>query len=883
MSYTLIIKFPFRSVNDEKYTLALHTVSQSPMTAAKNAMLRDRRCFSHVTGQNTGDDWLDIFEGTLCGSVKAVDDARDDLFSPLCPSKLKFSIGCSEFPAWLMHLCNTATNVRAVLYTDTEALATPLRVRWRGYLLCNTLNMTVVNDLLACPMVAIDDIGLAKYMPFRANCEGRPAHLSLFALFEKYWGINWRDNFETAYTDLGLATNQAALYWQRNASIDDDDGNEVKDLLHALHVNLERYYLERDATWETVLQDVCQYIGVHFVIGGYEGNYSYDNYILASYDSGSFTTYTYGLITGNTSSSASTLHTTLGNQVKMGGNVQITFEPDKWKGAKVTSKPERPPVHSYLGADNVKDITPNAGHGGFVQTRIGKLGSGGYAEELEYWRLIYTRIVNAEDQWTDEADYVELENCKVSAAGREVGGNGYFPMTDAALGSLKPTGNDTDTLEFITEKRGMIPVKIGSFKINNEEWVKSMYSYFMLLNNVWGRKYWDDDDAVNTDTSDTFKAATLKPFGRDGSVLSAAKAFLKIDFKAMILNENIGKMDDIFETDGVSYYPGLYGRESVVFPITRSFHSYTGYEYQITGRLENHGANWFANETTAYLTVRISIGNWFYVYDSVNHVWAWNYYANAADAPLSKMPIVGPIDEKWVPSSGAANGVVSNYYYVELQPKRRIFDDGFIIPLEGISNHSHALQGEMKVEIWWPTASLNYYEAGAGPKRNNILSILIHDIEVSYTDEAEMTDADIEVKSVQETDPDSNTKELKELQLELSTPKVDGVFNNCLLYDGGKMWHNLQAIRTQGGSFITPEDYLSGMIARVYSRPAVWMELNRPFSAGGYGDVANIDFRVVGLSEAPLVTFVPVERTFDYTKGWVKWKLQQLSSSEVVV
>ena len=175
----LIIKFPFQSVNDEQYVLVLHHESEdNDYFHPIYAMQHDNRCFKHIETLDDGKEKVYIYEGTLCGSVKAEDDSREDMFTPLASSKLSFNMACQDFPDWLMNLCNKATSMRVVLYTVTDYLSNPLRERWRGYLQCNTLNMTVVNDLLACPLVAVDEIGVAKQMPFRDNCSGQPAHLS---------------------------------------------------------------------------------------------------------------------------------------------------------------------------------------------------------------------------------------------------------------------------------------------------------------------------------------------------------------------------------------------------------------------------------------------------------------------------------------------------------------------------------------------------------------------------------------------------------------------------------------------------------------------------------------------------------------------------------
>ena len=876
--FRLIIKFPFQSVNDEQYVLALHTERDNPFVNAKDAMDAERDVFRHVADYTAAGASVSEYEGTLCGSVKADDDSREDLFSPLCPTKLKFNVACHQFPTWLMDLCGYATNVAVVLYAVTDAQDTPLQVRWRGYLQCNTLNMTVVNDHMACPLVAVDEIGLAKYMPFRANMPGNPAHLTLYELFSLWWNMNWKDHFAMAYYSLGLALDQAALYWQRNAGLTDDDGNRVTDLLNTLVINFERYYLDREATWQTVFEDVCRYLGVHFAIGGYAGNYSYDNYLLSSYDGDVFETYAYGLANGSVTSMMAVRYSTLGNQRKMGGNLQITYEPDKWKGVKVKSEPERPPKHDYLAKDNVREIAPATGHEGFCQVRIGQYNNDmqtGPIIDLSYWRLIYCGIVSAEDQWVEEAEYIELEPCTVSTSGRTVGNDGYFHFTDAPLGRTRPSGEDTDDIEFIAEKRGMIPVKIGDFEDISPEWPKKMKSYLMLLNNFWGRRYWLNDSYIYTDTSNPYKVASIHPFASDGSIRPNVTAWLKIDLAAYILNENITENDKIFEVDqNGNTHPDLLGLKGTVFPMLKSYHNYEDWSNNITGRLSDIGGN---NVTWSYpfLTCRLRIGKWFFIYDMDNNTALWQYYNVPANAPTFRLPIVGNLEKVWQ-LVNMSRRVVKNYYYDEMNPKNGLTDAAFMVPISGVSIHGQPLEGKATLEIWWPTPGLNYVMSGNDRLYNNILYILINDIEITYTDEAELAGTDIKVEEKTETDPYNEMKELKEVELELSTPKVDGVFANCLLFDGGKVWHNLQGITDSDLNVMTPERYLAEAMAKVYSRPQMWVELEREFEAANYGNVANMDFRVGGLTEAPKGIFVPVVRSFDFTKGWVKWKLQEL-------
>lgn len=894
MANKLIIKFPFSSVNNEKYVLALQMKRASSYIAAWDAMEADTRCFTLLDQYISGEDIVMEYEGTLCGSVKAEDDARDDMFEPLCSSKLKFNIACQQFPSWLMDACVFARDIRVILYAVTGESETPLRVRWRGYLQCNTLNMTVVNDLLACPLVAIDEIGVAKHLPFRANCDGRPGYLSVYELFKKWWTMNWTDHFLEAYTDLGLATNQAALFFARDLCFKFDANNYNRDILKSTILNLERYYLNPDATWKDVLDNVCRYLGVHFVIGAYSSNYSYDNYIISSYDAmtGNKTNYSVTLANDYTFGSTTPKYATLGNQEKMGADLQVTYEPDKFKGVKVTSIPERPPKHDYLEKDNIREIAPASGHEAYADCRIGQHKAGTFSDELEYWRLVYTEIVDAPDQWTEEADYIELEDCNVSQEGRAVGGSGYFPFTDAPLGRNKPNGEDTDSIEFIMEKKGMIPIRLGHFDVKDLPTIPAkLTDYLMLLNNIWGRKYWFEDQAVTQTSALEFKVASIYPFGLDASILPADKAFLAIDFSAMILNENIGAGDDIMETTDPSMsnftiYTNLFGCNGSVFPMTKSYHDYSDDDEHTTGKLVDAPShNQHVVHFVPFLNVRLRIGNYFYYYDwddESNR--RWTYYSNPDDAPIFKLPLIGSAQRRWMNQYGYGNIVIDNYYYSDLHPSSRNIEPCFYVPLDNVSKYGNPLNGRVCLEIFWPTPSLNYWtDTWAIPNTNhynNILSILIKDIDIRFTDEAEIAGDNIDNIAKTESDPANDTKVLKEVSLEMATPQTDGVFNNCLLYtDADKLYKNLKEVYKQTETTpMTFEKSLADMMSAVYSRPQVWVEFQRKFRAANYGNIANMEFRVSGLTEAS-GTFVPVERTFDFTKGWVRWKLQKLSDS----
>ena len=53
---------------------------------------------------------------------------------------------------------------------------------------------------------------------------------------------------------------------------------------------------------------------------------------------------------------------------------------------------------------------------------------------------------------------------------------------------------------------------------------------------------------------------------------------------------------------------------------------------------------------------------------------------------------------------------------------------------------ANQLSGRVELEIYWPTPYLNYYQSTQLSEQyyNNILAILISDIEIEYTDDAQL-------------------------------------------------------------------------------------------------------------------------------------------------
>lgn len=869
---SILIRFPFSSINDEQYELVLYTSTSGYQTNAITAMNADSN-FRHTSDEQIGENYVQTFEGTLVGDVSSEDSDREDVFVPLLESKLKFNMACQQFPTWLMDICQYYTNVKVVL----SVMYGGARIeRWRGYLMANTLNMTVVNDLMACPLVAVDEIGMAKYLKFNENLnEQYGAYYSLLGLLGNYWTLN-QTNFNEVYKILGL-TAAGTLFVVRDMAYTDDDGDGDSNIVGNFCVNLHQYYIDRDATWADVIGDAMEYLGM--VIGtGNKGPLGNDCYILSSADYGyeHYKVYHFGSTSYQTGNSR--MFDDFGNQQKVGADFQATCSPCEWKGVKVKSLPQRPPVHEYLNKDNVKAIEPASGHEEWCETRIGKKTEvSSTIDDFKYRVFQYTQLVDKEDQYIPEASYVNMENCGVATAARAVGiGQGYFPLTDSALGRNRPDGNDTDSLDFALSKIGMITARIGTYETPRQKISADLKDYFVILNNAWGRLYWDDDSVVSDTIGNPSTIAEFMPFAGDRSIRPSNDSYLSIDMSALFINENIG--DDICTTNQAvtpnTMVDDFEGLIQAVFPITESYHQWNNgdvaavYTGSLVGNSHNH-----VTSNYPFIYARLSIGGWFW--DGS----AWVHVESGNAGPWFQLPLIptGETTKYWMVGTGYMHGEVNNYYYTECRPRVGASDNIFRIPLSGLSSHSQPLEGRVMLEIGGRVPFFNAYKPTVGDMRyNNILFVLLSEIEVKYTDAAEIAEKDIETFGKFEVDPYSTTKKTKEVELQMSTPSVDGIFSNCMLYDGGKAWHNLQHVHRAGGADTTPEAIKAEEMAAVYCGDQVTVEFSREFDGVNTDNIYNVGFTVSNLTEVA-GTFMPLTRKFNWTKGTVRWKLQKVA------
>lgn len=876
----LDIRFPFSDINDEDFMLVMSVERETAFPVVLGALDNDR-CFRHISTDKGEEDVVYTYEGTLTGDVLSKDDNRDDVFVPLVSSKLSFNMACQLFPWWLMDLCNYYTDVRMLLYAIDHDASDAAYEMWRGYLQCNTLNMTVVDDFMSCPLVAIDEVGVAKYIRIKDTISGKPARVTIWELFQAWHAIH-AANFAHLYSVAGISDAESRMVFSKNAVAYIGVGQEAGYLPSLLSLNLQRYYLmgegtgednedelNKEAKWGDVFEDVLQFIGVHFTMGSCSATNSHDphnhHYIIGSIDSGSFSKFAY--IFSNTSHLSiivPAIFETFGNQQKIGADLQISYEQDKYKGARVTSKPERMPVHKFLEKTQV--IAPSSGHSDGIMYRLGAEGdNSNRINEYEYMRLQYT------EPGITDTDYVEMEDCSMATAGRSVGQSGYFPCTDSALAKDRPDGDCTDSLDFITTKIGLITVRLGEFFENYAEAITYMKDYFIILNNKWGRKYWDSDDAVNDQVDSPRKFGTLFPFGTDESLMIDTNAYLKIDMTAFFLNENVG---DIGFAYNDTYNGNLYGSTQLVFPRLRSDYDYSDPSKSLNAVLKSTSQN-HVDSYFPYIWARLCIGDYWW------NGTTWVYQQDPSQGPTFKLPLIPEDTERyWLTQNPVRpHKNVLNYYYTACHPKIGAADGNFLVPLAGLSERTRPLEGRVKLEILGRIDSFNYRQTeGVGvAKYNNILFVMLNDVNISVTDKADLVNMDVRLKETTESDPTSDTKELLEVSFNMASPQYDGIFTNALFYVYGKTWKYLTKVHKEGtNNELTFEKYAADQMSSVYSMPKSMIEFSRPMSALGGENIFNSDFVVHQLTEIQ-GKFMPVQRTFYWTKGRVRWKMQRIS------
>lgn len=875
MNY-IIIKFPFSSVNDEDYTLAMVINYPTSVSSILSVLNADTQVFTAGVSSSSGDDTIYNYTGTLTGSVKAVDDEREDLFEPLIASKLTFNMAVETFPAWLVGIAGEYTKV--VLYKTVNSVNYEI---WRGYLQSQTLNMTVVHDKLSVGLVALDEVSMAKYINFpeaMTFASISDSYMTVYELVKAYHVLHqthglsrYAASFDDVYTLLSL-TSTDIMYWQRNLSIHDDDGNEILNVPQALTVNLDKWTQDENATWADIFDAVFRYLCVTFNVGAYGSLTDHDVYMLTCpTDSHTCQQYIYMFDDDTYMTNHVDVFNSYSNPTKIGADLQVSTEPIQYNKLEVTSEPQRFQAHKYLGDDEYPIIDKAK----FIRSEWGYAADqdAGDFEHLEVHKMYYLKPKS------DEDPYLTIHPCQVGE-GYLMARGGLIAYDDLSSCDdlTAPDASVADSLDFILFKEGACVIKLGQFKITSADQTPidedtNLNNYFLIMNHMWGNRV---NQAAYTMQEQHLADRPWLTFTSLGTVAALHPYwphYLKIKMGVMFIRENFGESS----LNGMYlYHPAIDDNHD------KTLMSWTDPKIIMPARSSEY-TKFNEADSDYYATVqaplvgfrcRLGIGNRYYNGAS------WVTVGSGQTPPTFYLRLlVDGTDWGAASHTGTFNLETACYYYAVATPWGADMTDITqfrLIDLSGLSIHGQPLVGQLQLTIMGQIDFINTVK-GVG---NSIPFLLINDVDITYTDDAELSEADLENKI--EADLVTNPRKpykILERSLEMATASTYGLYNNVMLYDGGKTWNNLtQCYAQYGSTATTPEEMLAAKLSSQYAAMQVTVELSTPIE---YDDnIYNQGFVVSDLTEYS-GDFMPLKREIDFTLERMRMKLRKLNNLSV--
>lgn len=866
----IIVKFPFSSINDNQYVLAV-CLNAPDVSAARAAILADREDFKQEATQLVGGETVYNFTGTLTGNVKAVDDERKDMYDPLVRSKLAFNMAVQTFPAWLFEYCST-NRAKVVVYNVYGGLQHEM---WRGYLIGQTLNMTVVRNLLSVSLVAVDEVAMASHMNFNTTLRyvTNDSWCSLYGLMEHFHALHHTRGidsgvvgFEKIYQILGL-TSSNRLLWHRDMLLEDDAGASVGNLPKTLCVNLDNWLQNETATWDDVFDDIFSYLCVTFAVGSYGVMTVNDAYLLTNpTDSPLLQKYIYIFDSTSETTSSSDLYSSMINPRKVGANFQITEEPDIYKEVVVTSKPERWKSHEYLTDDHYNEIDPSKS----VRYEWGATDD---PDNGPYEKYVWRKLKYCEPDG-EESTFLEIAPC-TDGEGKTMALLGLLPYDNinSCNGKTKPDASVVESLDFITFKQGVCCIMIGGGQRGGIDEDRLLKRYFLVMNHVWctmiNRSYYIMDDTHFADEP----WVTFKPLGSVAALHPSDKHYLRIRMSVMFIRENIpiGSYSDgdphrwnWFPSPGAGHSMSVvnWSSPAMIMPSDETFFDFADPDGPLHGAYYGGLSHWNVLKFKAY----IRIGNIYYNGNS----WVRVSSGTPPKCEVTMLNETTKIAE--IDKYGYATLETKNYYYTISGPFRgnntedRLDNPAMLIDMGALSVHGSNIDGRLEMVILGQIGFISNNPAGKG---NSIPFVLIKDVEIGYTDDSGLRNEDLERK-VKKQMASGATKEVLTKKLSMASPKGSGFFTNVLLYDGGKNWNNFKKVYTTGSDEITAEQLVADKMADQYYYGQKYVEFETPITFDA--NVHNINFNVTGLVES-VGKFFPVKRTFDYTMETMRVKM----------
>ena len=867
----IIIDCPFSSINDTQYHLAI-VLNGSSVSTALDFLNKDKEVFTKGLVVS-GKDIIYHYTGTLTGRVKAVDDEREDMFTPLVQSKLSFNLAVQNFPNWLLDYCNDNRAKVIVYYDEGGGL---LHEMWRGYLIAQTLNMTVVNNLLSVALVAVDEVAMAKYMKFKPSLRHVSGDhwCSIYELMDHYHDLHHTSGldsntvgFEVIYSIIGLSTSDRML-WHCNLAVEDGSDNLVNNIPDTLVVNLDRWLQNEEATWQDVFTELFDFLNVTFAVGSYGLMTVNDAYILAcptaqtalqqfvyTFSDHTVTTHSFGV------------YEELTNPPKYGANLQLTVEPDRYKKVVVKSTPERWKGHDYLTDEHYKEIDENK-EVRFAWGTTDDQNNGPFTE-FGWHKMKYMKMD------AEEVNFVEIAPCQ-DGEGLTMARNGLLPYVDldSCTGKTEPDPSVADTLDFITFKEGCCCIKMGGGEIGGVDEDRQLKPYFLIMNHMWGNRVNQPAYTMaNMHLNDT-AWITFKPLGDNMAVHPSDNHYLTIGMSVRFIRENmpIGSLavanphhNNWFVSPGAGQPMEhiTWSDPAMLLPCDT-----TVFNFEETGGPYNGAFNGsLTSWNSLYFTAYIRVGNFYF--NGSN----WVLVGTGETPPTCNVTMRNSTTETTeINKFGIRSFEITNYYYTISNPYLgnnsidRDKSPKMLVSMYGLSVHNQPVEGQLEMQI---LGQIRFQSTKNGVG-NSIPFLLINDVSINYTDEAEFMEKDIENKEEVVMDANSTTKETMEYELKMASPSVAGFFNNVLVYDTGKQWRNVTQVYLQ--NTLTPttlERLKANSLYLQYGSGQLYVEFETPCPYDA--NLHNVCFGIQSLTEADGY-FLPIKREFDYTMETLRVK-----------
>lgn len=853
MAISILIKFPISTVQyEQKYMLGI----EFDYSATLEARLRDDSAF--VESGST--EACLMFIGTLNGDTVIQTDHRESIYEPLITSKLKFNIVSHNFPSWLIEETRYYTDVRVVLALLGEKGG--WLEQWRGYLWGNTLNSVVVDDYISTPVFALDEISMGKYLKLHNTIGPYGKSRRLWNYFAYYKSFN-DSYFGHIYQFMQIAYADDEIYWDSKYCLHSAD-DELADFLDVLYFDSYGYVFqdkdEEKLAWKDLFSDVCQYLGVTFMVGNH-GNQSNDAYLLETADQTTAQDNYLRFIHNNEThndvyiTSAGTWTTIIPNE-KCDAQFNITLEPAKYKGVKVKSEIKRYESHDFLDDDNLEYWDENS----YVLHRWGIEGSGlgsvaSYCvDSPKYHKLYYMKPSHKEEQ------YIETKMTNIDATNNFNANlliNVGYLQADMTAQNYDYPYNKTN-LGYLLSKMGGAIIKTGEFDMREATEDEDLDNYIVLMNHKWINGGWLDDYIAAMDgsaqyalTGNQYEAVKLKPFGHHEIRHNNETHWLKFDYNLVCGNENLGELDRLTSTSPY-HVADMRGSEALAMPTNSTEYEYEDEDNAYGSEVGSYYngtpidgyppiIRWEATHGNYELTER---GHWV----TTGTTGLTRGY-NVSHFPASYDKCVYAIS-----ASTDSFGYKFCPYYNDLKPKSGGGKKDLLLDIYSYGGPNYPIDGELELTIKNPSICFDWKNGRIG-YLNNIF-FLLSSLKFSFTDEAEIMDKPTEYEEMDVYDTLSKTKEIDEISFNLSTPQYDGLFYNCFQYtgEGGKAILNAKKFYEQNNNLYgeSMEFWTVKRVAEHVAPAPMQIELNMRFDAiRDYSILNNSHIIIDDLTETP--------------------------------